>query len=358
VIKRDKKICSFIFAYFIWRRDFISLERSEKFKLRILRDIFSVFIKHSAKMNRIAKIFWVFLVTLYLTFDNVESFEVHDKRNTENANGIEESCGIMSSSAGLVAGGKVSTQEQFPWIVAITLKLIYEWYHSGSGSLISDKHVVTSARTVSLSNSGESLKAVKNEIIQLYFGTTIWNGINEPGAIFINGADGIEKIVLYPGARAGDNLKEILSINNLAVVFLKNSIQFSKLISPVCLWKFDTKASEQVGQIAYGVGYGREKNQMVTGIRKYAQMTITDYDECKIKWNILIENDPTRDNFCAKGDDSNFAYCYDGPLYMKINGKWYLRGIMVGISNVSPRIMVYDDQSVKFVDWISSVTQQ
>jgi secreted trypsin-like serine protease len=39
----------------------------------------------------------------------------------KNPNGVKETCGIMSSSAGLVAGGKVATREQFPWVVAISL---------------------------------------------------------------------------------------------------------------------------------------------------------------------------------------------------------------------------------------------
>jgi hypothetical protein len=192
-----------------------------------------------------------------------------------------------------------------------------------------------------------------------YFGITKLSITNDPGTVFIDGTTGIKKIVLYPGARAHDNLKELLSINNLAVIFLKNSIQFSKLIPPVCLWKFNTKASEQVGQIAYGVGYGWDEDGYVTEIRKFAQMTITDGDECKrSRWSEWIENTSGLEYFCAKGDDNNFAFQYDNPLYMKINGKWYLRGLMIAIRFAPPRMMLYEDQSAKFVNWISSVTQQ
>jgi hypothetical protein len=279
----------------------------------------------------------------------------------ENPNGVEEGCGIMSSSAGLVQGGKISTQEQFPWVVAVKkyYTTVNGWEHTGSGSLISHKHVVTTANSVSYVKYGELYKAAENENIRLYLGTTKWNNTNEPGAVLIDGANGIEKMVLYPGTRAGIGSKKLLSINDLAAIFLKNSIQFSKFISPICLWKFDTKVSDQVGQIAYGVGYGRNENKIVTGIRKHAPMTITDDDECKGSvFREWIENDPTREYFCAKGDGNNFAYFFDDPLFMKTNGKWYLRGLIIGVSNVSPRIMIYEDQSAKFVEWISSVTQQ
>jgi hypothetical protein len=265
----------------------------------------------------------------------------------------------MSSSAGLVAGGKVSTREQFPWIVAISKDTVDGWEHCGSGLLISHKHIVTSAFSVSFADNSELCKAARNDEIQLYFGTTKWNITNEPGAIFIDGADGIEKVVLYPGARASDDEKKILPINDLAVIFLKNSIQFSNFISPVCLWKFDTKASDQVGQIGYGVGYGYDEDEIVTGIRKYVPMTITDDEnECKSEYREYIENNPTGKYFCAKGDENNFAYFFDHPLFMKINGKWYLRGLIIGVSSASPRKMIYEDQSAKFVDWISSVTQK
>jgi hypothetical protein len=202
---------------------------------------------------------------------------------------------------------------------------------------------------------GEILQADPNKYIRLYFGTTKWN---DPGAVFIHGADGIENVELYPGARRGDDSKKLFPINDFTVNFLKNPVQFTDFISPVCLWKFDTKASDQVGQIAYGVGYGWDENRIVTGIRKHVPMTITVDDECKSEYREWIENDPTREYFCAKGDENNFAYNRDDPLFMKINGKWYLRGFLMGFSSASPRIMMYEDQSAKFVNWISSITQQ
>jgi hypothetical protein len=93
----------------------------------------------------------------------------------------------------------------------------------------------------------------------------------------------------------------------------------------------------------------------VTGIRKYAPMTIIDKNECKRKWKEWIENNPTREYFCANGDENNFTYGFDNSLFIKFNGKWYLRGIVMGLSFGSPRTMIYEDQSAKFIAWISSV---
>jgi hypothetical protein len=272
---------------------------------------------------------------------------------TENSKRFEETCGIMSSSASLIQGGKISTREQFPWVVAISIETTNGWEHEGSGSLISAKHVVASADSVSY---GEPFKAFRNENIRLYLGTTKWNSANDPGAVLIDGTDGIEKVVLYPGARNADLSKNLLIVNNLAVVFIKKPIQFSKFVSPVCLLKLDTKASDQVGQIAFGVGYGKDKNEIVTGIRKYVTMTITDDNECKSYWGKWIKNDPAKEYFCTKVDDS-FPYFCDNPLFVKIDERWYLRGILNTYGTMIKR-MLYEDQSAKLVKWISSITQQ
>jgi hypothetical protein len=225
--------------------------------------------------------------------------------------------------------------------------------------LISDKHVVTSALSVSYAHPGEPWKPFQNKEFRLYFGTTKMNSTNEPGAVFIDGVDGIEKIVLHPIARNSDDSKKLLQSNSLAVFFLENSIQFSSFISPVCLWKFDTKASEQVGQVAYGVGYGWDENGIVTGIRKFVPMIITDIHnyECKRVWGEHIKNIQTGEYFCAIGDKNNFAYQLDNPLFIKINGKWYLRGIISGLDFITKTTMLYEDQSAKLIDWISSITQ-
>jgi hypothetical protein len=86
-------------------------------------------------------------------------------------------------------------------------------------------------------------------------------------------------------------------------------------------------------------------------------MTITSENECKRVWKKFSEKTSTGKYFCAKGDENNFAYDFDHPLFMKINGKWYLRGLLIGLGSKPTRIMIYEDQSTKFFNWISSNTQ-
>ena len=57
----------------------------------------------------------------------------------------DEECGVMSSSTGLIHGGKFSTLKDFPWVALI----ITDQRRHINGALVSHKHVVASAITVS-----------------------------------------------------------------------------------------------------------------------------------------------------------------------------------------------------------------
>jgi secreted trypsin-like serine protease len=267
-----------------------------------------------------------------------------------------ETCGVMSGVMSLVHGGKLSSRKKFPWIVAISKKTTRDWSHWGSGSLISRQHVVAGAISVSYINRrGENFEPAEKEWLKLYFGITDLNQANDREAVVVDGATGIEKVLVYPGAKHSDNSRKYPGFGEFAVVFLKDSITFTDFIFPVCLWKFNTKISDQIGKFAYGVGFGKDGNGKMTKIRKHVVMTITDESECNSKWGEYIENNSEGENFCAKGDESNFANFFDQPLYMKVNETWHLRGIMSLIDDTKKKIMLYESQSGKFVDWILKV---
>lgn len=61
-------------------------------------------------------------------------------------------CGVMSPSAGLIQGGHKSEREIFPWIVNIFTKYHGASLYAGSGSLISDQHILCAANSVAYEN--------------------------------------------------------------------------------------------------------------------------------------------------------------------------------------------------------------
>jgi hypothetical protein len=61
-------------------------------------------------------------------------------------------CGLMSSSAGLIQGGYKTQRESFPWTANIFTKYLGATLYAGSGSLISDRHVLCAANSVAYEN--------------------------------------------------------------------------------------------------------------------------------------------------------------------------------------------------------------
>lgn len=67
-------------------------------------------------------------------------------------------CGFMSTSASLVQGGSKSERETFPWLANIFTKYISATLYMGSGSLISDRHIICAANSIAYENYlGDSL---------------------------------------------------------------------------------------------------------------------------------------------------------------------------------------------------------
>lgn len=63
-----------------------------------------------------------------------------------------EQCGIMSASSSLIQGGQRSSAETFPWIASVLTRYQGATLYAGSGSLISDRHVLCAANSVAYEN--------------------------------------------------------------------------------------------------------------------------------------------------------------------------------------------------------------
>jgi hypothetical protein len=65
---------------------------------------------------------------------------------------LNKNCGQMSSTVSLIQGGYQSDREAFPWIVNIFTKYQLATLYAGSGSLISDRHILCAANSVAYEN--------------------------------------------------------------------------------------------------------------------------------------------------------------------------------------------------------------
>jgi hypothetical protein len=132
------------------------------------------------------------------------------------------------------------------------------------------------------------------------------------------------------------------------------------------LWTFSDDLNLIKNLPIYAVGYGRDENGSKTNVRKHAKVTSMDQNVCEEKHsdvkNFLRENK----SFCVIGD-KNGSPCFEDlfiNLFIKFNGKWFLRGIFlrtysylngncaVGSSYAYP--FLYHDIA-KNIDWIKNI---
>jgi hypothetical protein len=227
-------------------------------------------------------------------------------------------CGIMSEAYSLVQGGKLSDRAQFPWLAAISINHSGGWVHSGSGSLISHRHVIARARSVSIIGSSNYLIPVEVDKLEIYLGSTKYYGLSENSFQ----KTGVEKIVNHPFAKKASST---LYVNAISMIVTNRDVLFTNFVLPVCLWPFIDNHINITGRDAYvaSYGYGLESP------RKHARVTVQDTCTDHFEDELKFRNETNF--FCVKGDATAGPCTGDNQLFMKINANWYLKGFISSV---------------------------
>lgn len=251
-----------------------------------------------------------------------------------NANNDDKTCGLMSSSVGLVQGGDFSSVANFPWITNIFTRFNGVYLFAGSGTLITTKHVVCGANSVAYENylKGRSvLNPLKNYIaydgidIKLLFGADKFKGFNEANAKVI---EGVKDVILHP------NLKDTKPrLANIAILRMFNGISLTPFIQPACVWDDENNiidgVDHQYNKI-YAVGFGVDESGSVSIRKKHIAMTLTSDTICKRFYRKAFEKLPENGSvefFCARGNGYETPCKHDKFLYVKVDHQWYVRAM-------------------------------
>jgi hypothetical protein len=234
-------------------------------------------------------------------------------------------CGIMSQSAGLIHGGELSKRDQFPWMAIISVRSAGLWAHTGSGSLISHRHVLAHAISVSYFDEAQDLFPVSTDRVKVLLGTTEYNNLEEEGSLEVD----VIKISNHPSARGAFSS---LEVNAISVITLDQNLTFTQYIRPVCLWPFHSELSELAGREAFAVGYGRD--QVGVDILTRKQLRVTIQTTCSGYYDEELQFQNETRLFCAKGNDEEGGPCYrDIQLYMKVGYSWFIKGFLATTYN-------------------------
>lgn len=227
-------------------------------------------------------------------------------------------CGRSSTKFNLlVAGGMNASRGQWPWLVAIfVVKKNFEF--QCAGTLITNKHIITAAHCLLIDNIN-----LPASTLLVSLGRYRLREWSEEGSVNRE----IAAYQLHPNYDKGGNADA-----DLAVLSLREKVEYNDVIRPICLWTGPALLASVVGKSGYVVGWGRDEN----GNRhlqepRQIKAPIVRQEDCH--WSnsdfVLFTSNRT---FCAglrngsgpcNGDSGSGFVMYDAKT-----DRYYLRGIV------------------------------
>ncbi|KAG5875933.1 hypothetical protein JTB14_036466 [Gonioctena quinquepunctata] len=263
-------------------------------------------------------------------------------------------CGISNDLVvPLILGGTNAEVGQYPWLTAIfALDNHGNYDYKCSGTLISQKHVITAGRCVQY----YKIQVVKTEDILLVMGTNDLEHWSSNGAVTRKA----RHVDTHPDYKKNPDSAHA----DMSIISMDVPVQFSSVIRPVCLWKGDSDLypiTTKMGSIA---GYGQDENAQKAGSlhamkAKHTEIPIVSQFDCLLS-DIAFTNITSDRTFCAGGKGSGPCIGDSGSGFvLNIDGVYYLRGIASfalsknGKCEIQHKYAVFCD-TAKFTDWVKS----
>lgn len=247
---------------------------------------------------------------------------------------------FLSASGGTIKRGS------WPWIVAIYVNDELGFSFHCTGNLISTKTVVTAASCFRTPHRIYQ----PNDLI-LFLGRYNISNWMETGIKMSS----VEQIVIH-----SDYMLKYDA--DIAIVILREKVEFTEYIRPICLWAQSDASTNIVGQYGTVIGWRRDfAGNFPISTPTNINMPVVSEVEC-LRSSDFYQNILSNRTFCA-GSRNGGGPCYGNAgngMTFNINNRWTLRGIFSGllidpITNIchSLEYFVFTD-AAKFVDWIKS----
>lgn len=256
-------------------------------------------------------------------------------------------CGKPVVTNQLIVGGSEVPNGAYPWLSALFKVQTSGLSYICSGSLFSHKHVVTAAHCVK-----KNSKLLKNQDLLVILGkTNLARWVPSEGERIME----VESIYVH---------QDYISSNSdadIAVILLRESVDFTIFVRPICLWIGSNKLHEIVDRQGIVAGWGRTETGSISSEPKQTWMPIVDQETC-IRSAHQFQFITSNRTFCAGMRDGSGPCNGDSGsgFVMKRDGVFTLRGIVsMSISDTKRRscdlsnYIVFTDAS-KFIDWLLS----
>uniref|UniRef100_A0A182NCR4 Peptidase S1 domain-containing protein n=1 Tax=Anopheles dirus TaxID=7168 RepID=A0A182NCR4_9DIPT len=220
----------------------------------------------------------------------------------------------LVKTAPLIRNGHNAIAGQWPWHVAIMLKIGSTTEYSCGGSILNENTILTAAHCLFYNK-----KQISANRIIVSIGQTL---LFEAGTVSQTGV--AKEVIAHPEFRFSD------MVNDIAVIKLASSIRMTDYVQPICLWNA-TNHDEMpiVGKKGTIVGFGGSDSDEPVDHLQQAFVDIVEPEEC-IKRDAEVQPFVPVESaiICARGKPGVSARKGDsgGGLYIEEEGRWYLRG--------------------------------
>ncbi|XP_028138703.2 serine protease gd-like isoform X1 [Diabrotica virgifera virgifera] len=235
---------------------------------------------------------------------------------------------------------------QYPWLVAFFRNRGSKYEYKCSATLISDQHVLTAARCV----QHYKIQVVQTEEIFLVMGTNNLDNWNSNGAVTRKA----KRVDVHPSFIENSESAH----GDIAIILMDRPVQFSNVLTPVCLWKGNTDLYSLINKTGVISDFSHALKS------KQPEITIIGQVECQ-ETTLGFQDLPSEKTFCTKrrGETPLTGPCsgdIGAGFIISRDGAYYLRGIASaipddkhGICDVSNTYSVFCDVA-KFSYWIKS----
>ncbi|KAF5291969.1 hypothetical protein FQR65_LT11369 [Abscondita terminalis] len=216
----------------------------------------------------------------------------------------------------LVISGDDVEEGQYPWLAAIMYKSGKHFQYRCTGSLVSDRHVITAGHCLQY---GKAPLFPVEDLIAVFGTTSLENWIST-GTIH-----GIREISTHP------NYIEDSADNDVSVITLSKRIRYSKNIRPICMWTNERNNLEDiVNKEGVVAGWGSDRRQGEFSAKaKKINLPVVSQSVC-LQSDVRFKSITSARTFCAgKRDNTGPCTGDDGSGFaMFKNGRWFLRGVI------------------------------
>ncbi|CAK1590142.1 unnamed protein product [Parnassius mnemosyne] len=242
-------------------------------------------------------------------------------------------CGKAKKGVALIWHGQSYSRGEWPWLVAIYQNKDRTLSFVCSGTLVSDRHVITAAHCIH--NKDTSVIVVKVGVYNL----------DDWGAEVL--LRKLESAVIHEGFN-----KANLS-HDIALFTLEQSVQYNSNIKPACLWSGNPDLNRIVGQTGVVTGWGdNEIGKGGHGDPRMIRLPIVSTTDCRAS-KPDFHKLTSETTLCAGNRDGSGPCSGDsgGGLFVLDDGRWKLRGIVsLALSTTSADKRCNLDEYVVFTD--------